>query len=132
MRTLPKHGKTWMPSDIGSNLRWAGYAALTLVIVGNAVGNVLLKLGADAADDRKILFGLFGWQTFLGMACFGFGLLLYAWALKQFDLHAAQAIISLQYVLAILLASWFLGEHISLAKWAGIGLIAIGLYIVAR
>lgn len=115
-----------------SHVRWLGYAALGLVVAGNAIGNVLLKMGAGVSDTRQMLFGIVPWQTILGMGCFGFGLLAYAWALKQFDLHAAQIIVSLQYVLAIFLATWLLGEHVSASKWLGIGLIAVGLYICTR
>lgn len=121
-----------MQLDPSMNVRVLGYLALALVVIGNAAGNVLLKLGAGVNDSRQMLFGLVAWQTLLGMACFGFGLLAYAWALKQFELHAAQIIVSLQYVLAIFLAMWLLGEHISPAKWAGIALIATGLYLCMR
>lgn len=121
-----------MPLEPSSQLRLLGYLALALVVAGNAAGNVLLKIGAGVSDSRQMLFGLVAWQTLLGMACFGFGLLAYAWALKQFELHAAQIIVSLQYVLAIFLATWLLGEHISAGKWAGIALIAAGLYLCMR
>lgn len=120
-----------MPS-IPADARWLGYAALALVVAGNATGNLLLKLGAGISESRQLLFGLVAWQTLAGMACFGFGLLAYAWALKQFELHMAQIIVSLQYVLAILLAMFVLGEQISGGKWLGIGLIAVGLYICVR
>jgi drug/metabolite transporter (DMT)-like permease len=121
-----------MPWDNVTGLRWLGFAALGLVVVGNAAGNVLLKIGADVVDRQRMLFGIVAWQSVLGMACFGFGLIAYAWALKQFDLHAAQIVVSLQYVLAIFLAVWLLGEQISPSKWLGIGLIAIGLYVCTR
>lgn len=121
-----------MTSELASNARWLGFAALGLVIVGNAVGNLLLKLGANVADGRQLLLGIVAWQTLAGMSCFAFGLIAYAWALKQFDLHAAQIVVSLQYVAAILLAAWILGEHISPTKWLGIALIAAGLFVCTR
>lgn len=119
-------------SEIGSGMRVWGFAALALVIIGNSLGNVLLKLGAGSTDSRQLVFGILPWQSIAGVACFGAGIVSYAWALKQFDLHVAQIVVSLQYVAAIFLATWFLGEHISPEKWLGIGLIALGLFVCTR
>lgn len=111
--------------------RFLGFAALALVIVGNAAGNVLLKLGANPNVSRP-LFGLFAWQTVAGVACFGFGILAYAWALKHMDLHVAQIVVSLQYITVIMLAALLLGEQISLSQWCGMALIAVGLFVCMR
>lgn len=121
-----------MAVDMIGSGRFAGYLALGLVIVGNSIGNLLLKLGANVTDSRQMVLGLLPWQTVAGMSCFAFGLLAYAWALKQFELHAAQVVVSMQYVAAIFLATWILGEQITPMKWLGIGLIALGLFLCAR
>lgn len=109
--------------------RLLGFAALGVVIVGSAMGNLLLKIGAGVRAPDSMIFGLVAWQTLAGIGSFGCGVLAYAWALKQFELHVAQIVISLQYVLAILLASLVLGEHISPMQWSGIALIAVGLFV---
>lgn len=106
--------------------------ALAAVIVLNATGNIFLKLGADDTHQRAAFLGIFNWQTIVGIACFGLGLIAYSLALRRFELHAAQIALSLQYVLAILLAGWLLREHVGLMQWFGIVLIAIGLYICTR
>ncbi|MGA9335820.1 MAG: EamA family transporter [Rudaea sp.] len=119
-------------TDLGAHLsthRALGFAALCVVIVGSATGNLLLKIGAEPRPPGSLIFGLVAWQTIAGIASFGCGVIAYAWALKQFELHVAQIVISLQYVLAILLASTVLGEHISLTQWSGIALIAAGLFV---
>jgi drug/metabolite transporter (DMT)-like permease len=118
--------------DVSAWPRWAGYLALALVILGNAAGNILLKIGANAAKSNNLLFGVLPWQTFAGIACFGLGVLIYSWALGQFELHAAQIVISLQYVVVIGLAAFFLGETISTQTWLGIGFIAVGLLLCSQ
>lgn len=113
------------------NSHYLGILALALVIVGNAAGNVLLKLGAS----NQAAYGLFhfvAWQTIAGVACFGSAIFFYAFALKQFDLHTAQIVVSVQYVVVILLANQLLGEHIGHMQWFGIALIAAGLYFCSR
>ncbi len=112
--------------------RVVGALALALVIAGNAAGNIFLKLGADATRRRPALLGIINWQTVLGVACFAFGIVAYAWALRQFELHTAQIVVSLQYVVVIFLAGWLLREQISTMQWFGIGCIAIGLYFCTR
>lgn len=113
-------------------LRWLGYIALALVILGNAAGNVLLKLGADIAHQRGGALAMLNWQTIAGIGCFAFGILAYAWSLQQFQLHSAQIVVSLQYALVIVLAWLVLGERIAPAQWLGIALICLGIYLCTR
>ncbi|MGA9335499.1 MAG: EamA family transporter [Rudaea sp.] len=114
-----------------NNPRILGLLALTLVIAGNATGNLFLKIGASNQSGSGLILGI-AWQTFAGIACFASGIVFYAWALRQFDLHIAQIIVSLQYVVVILLANLMLGEHISHLQWFGIALIAAGLFFCSR
>lgn len=118
-------------ADSMTGYRVWGWLALGIVIVGNAAGNVLLKLGANSVRERPALLGFINWQTVAGAACFALGLVAYTWALRQFQLHNAQIIVSLQYVVAIWAAGWLLGEHIGMTQWIGIVLIAAGLWICA-
>ena len=111
--------------------RLFGWLALALVIAGNAAGNLFLKLGANSQSSGGIPAG-FAWQSLAGIACFALGVILYACALRQFALHAAQIIVSLQYVVVILLANRLLGEHIAPLQWFGIALIAAGLFFCSR
>ena len=112
--------------------RILGAVALMFVIAGNAAGNIFLKLGANAAKHRPAFMGIINWQTVLGVGCFAFGIVAYAWALRQFELHNAQIVVSIQYVVVILLAGWLLREQISNMQWLGIACIAIGLYFCTR
>jgi drug/metabolite transporter (DMT)-like permease len=112
--------------------RTLGICALGLVILGNAAGNLLLKLGADAARTRVGILGLLNWQTAAGITCFGLAILIYAWVLKHLELHTAQIVVSLQYVAVITLAALLLGERISVTQWFGIALIAVGLFLCTR
>ncbi len=112
--------------------RAAGYLALIGVVLGNAAGNVLLKLGAMDASPRWLVAGRVPWQTLAGIGCFAFGVIAYAWALKRFELHMAQVLVSVQYVATISLATLLLGESISPLKWLGIALIALGIALCLR
>lgn len=114
------------------SVRTLGAVALALVIAGNAAGNIFLKLGAEAAVRRPALLGIINWQTVVGIACFAFGIIAYSLALRQIQLHNAQIVLSLQYVVVIFLAGWLLREHIGAMQWLGIVCIAIGLFFCSR
>jgi drug/metabolite transporter (DMT)-like permease len=108
------------------------YGALLAVVVGNVVGNLFMKLGASSRLDDVRLFGIITLPTVIGLGLFASAVLLYAWALRHVDLHIAQILVSLQFVGAILVASLFFGEVITLQKWLGIGLIFTGLFVCSR
>lgn len=114
------------------SVRSLSAVALAVVIIASATANVLLKIAAQPANRHGALFGMINLQFILGTACFGIGLLAYAWALRHIPLHVAQIALSLQYVLAILLAGWILHEHIGPLQWTGIALITAGLYLCTR
>jgi drug/metabolite transporter (DMT)-like permease len=111
--------------------RLLSFALLAFVILANAAGNVLLKIGANSAASR-LLFGLCSWQTAAGISCFGLSVLAYAWALKHIELHVAQIVVSLQYITVIALSVLLLREQISVAQWWGIALIGLGLVVCTR
>jgi drug/metabolite transporter (DMT)-like permease len=110
--------------------KFAPYVTMLLIVASNVMGTVLIKVGASPPPDRAYLFGLFGWQTAAGIACFGAGVLLYAWVLKYLPLHIAQAVASLQFAGNVLAAAFLLGETITAEKWLGIVFILVGLSIV--
>lgn len=113
------------------NARFYGGIALVLVIALNSFGNLMLKIGADAGPANGPL-GLVAWQTIIGIVLFGCSVLSYAYALKFFPLHIVQLVVCVQYVAVIALAATVLGEPISMSKWFGILLIAVGLYFCSR
>jgi len=111
--------------------RLLGFAMLGFVILANAAGNLLLKIGAADSANRAV-FGTYSWQTIGGVGCFALSVLAYAWALKHIELHVAQIVVSLQYIAVIALSALLLREQISFAQWWGIALIAAGLFVCTR
>ena len=57
-----------------------------------------------------------------------------AWmaAMTKFDLSYAYPLTSLNFVLVLLLSSWWLSEPLTIHKWIGVGLIALGTVIASR
>ena len=57
---------------------------------------------------------------------------MYLTLLSRADVSQLLPMTALDYVVVALLAQWILGEVITPARWAGIGLIAIGVALVSR
>lgn len=104
-----------------------GIAGMVCLTVG---ANLMLKLGAMAPPSGRIVLGLFGWQSVLGLVLFGFGGLIYAFVVRALPLYVAQVFASAQYVAVFLAAGLLQHEAISPVSWLGVLCIAIGILLV--
>lgn len=107
----------------------------------NAAAQLLLKAGTNAVGQfafSKANIIPVGWQLatephiFAGMVCYAISLVVWIMALSRVEVSVAYPMLSVGYVVNALAAWYFFGEAVSLARLAGIGVIIIGVYIVAR
>ncbi len=108
------------------------FAALSAVIIANVLGNIFMKLGSSVDAKHAHIFGLFGWQSLLGIGFFASGVIFYGFALKVLPLYMVQAVVILQFVGVVLAAAILFREAIEVHQWIGIVLIIIGLAFVTR
>ncbi len=112
---------------------------LALTVVGcNAGGNYFLSLGMRSVGET-VSFSPIAYLRAMANAWVMLGIvLLVAWLLSQLsllswaDLTFVLPITASSYVLAALLGAVWLGEHVSLSRWAGILLIFGGVVLVSR
>ena len=107
-----------------------GTAAQLLLKAGtNAVGHFafssenLLPVTWQLATQPHILGGVFA---------YGLSMVLWIMALSRVEVSLAYPMVSIGYVLTALAAWHLLGEHVSLMRLLGIGVIMLGVFIVAR
>jgi drug/metabolite transporter (DMT)-like permease len=105
-------------------------APLLAMILCTVLANLLMKAGADDPPS-PLLLGYLSWRTVCGLAAFGCAGLFYARVLRFLPLNVAQSYGAAQFIAVILASKLVLGEHIPLARWAGISLIAAGMIVVA-
>jgi drug/metabolite transporter (DMT)-like permease len=115
---------------------------MLMAITAGAVGDIFLTQGMKATGDisamsfRQIigtaLGALTNWRLILGTAMqavyFGLWLAVLSWE----DLSVALPMQALSYLVVAFMAQWFLGEHVSGMRWAGISLICAGVALVTR
>ncbi len=103
---------------------------LFCMISFTVVANLILKQGAMVPASERVLFGVMGWKSFVGLVAFGCAGLIYAVVLRWLPLNVAQSIASIQFVAVILASAVILSEPIPPMRWLGIVLIALGVLLV--
>lgn len=86
-------------------------------------GANLIPVGWQLATQPLILGGIFA---------YGLSLIVWIMALSRVPVSVAYPLVSIGYVLTAIAAWHFLGESVSVMRIAGIGVIILGVVIVAR
>ena len=103
---------------------------ISVAVVLGTDGQLFLKAGTNAAPMG---FGLALEPRILaGIACYVVGLVVWILALSKTPVSIAYPMVSLGFALNALLAWWLLGEAVTPMRMAGIGVIIVGVYLVAR
>ncbi len=118
--------------------------SFSLILTGvmlNAVAQLALKasvkdmgaIGLGITSSVPALFKL-AFEPFLwaGLFCYGFSVIIWILALSRVDVSIAYPMLSLGYVVNAIAAWQLFGEVMSPARVVGIGVILIGVYILAR
>jgi multidrug transporter EmrE-like cation transporter len=117
---------------------------LVLILTGvllNAVAQLLLKAGAraisgiefHAANAAAIASRLvLNAPIIAGLACYAVSVVVWVLALSRVDVSIAYPMLSIGYVVNAIAAAWLFGEPVGALRIAGIGVIIIGVWMVAR
>jgi len=116
---------------------------LAIVLTGvllNAAAQLLLKAGAGSVGPIGGLGALRSAAPALalhpavlgGLTCYAVSVVVWIVALSRVDVSIAYPMLSVGYVVNALLAMWLFGEAVTLQRWIGIGVILVGVTLVAR
>jgi len=118
------------------------FAFIITGVLLNAVAQLLLKAGTNALGGAIHLTMDNWFQTGLkvatqlpilgGLACYVVSLVVWIIGLSRTDVTIAYPMLSLGYVVSALGAWLFLGETVTLQRLAAIGVIMIGVVLLAR
>jgi drug/metabolite transporter (DMT)-like permease len=111
------------------------------VVLGGA-GHVMLSKGIRPVGDLTeapsgrlagmVARALSSPWLLVGVALQAVFFFVYLALLSRADVSQLLPMTALDYIVVALLAQWFLGEVITPARWAGIGLIVVGVALVSR
>jgi uncharacterized membrane protein len=107
---------------------WAIILVVCATVIGS-FGPILLKK-ASAKKLSKLSSLMSNYHLFVGVSFYAVGTLLFIPALKGGDLSVLYPLVSLTYIWVSILSVKFLGEKMNKFKWAGIGLIIVGVAFI--
>jgi multidrug transporter EmrE-like cation transporter len=117
------------------------FSLLMLGVLLNATAQLLLKAGTNAVGQFEFSAGnilpvgmklAFEPHIMGGMLCYVISLVVWIMGLSRVEVSIAYPMLSIGYVLNAIAAWYLFGEAVSVTRLTGIGIIIIGVYIVAR
>lgn len=117
------------------------FALILAGVLLNAAAQLLLKAGTNAVGhfefhmDNVLPVGAklaFEPHILAGMACYGISLVVWIMALSRVPVSIAYPMLSIGYVANAVVAYFWLGEAVTPTRMLGIGIIVLGVYVVAR
>lgn len=119
-------------------------SAFALILAGvllNAVAQLALKAGVSELGVIGLEAGQ-AWPVatqllrepwlWLGLGCYGISVIVWILALSRVEVSIAYPMLSIGYVVNALAAWALFGESLSAGKLTGIGIIIVGVYVLAR
>ena len=117
------------------------FALILTGVLLNAIAQLLLKAGAASltgvelrASNALLIAGrlVANVPILAGLTCYVLSVVVWILALSRVEVSVAYPMLSIGYVVNALAAWWLFGENLSGARLAGIGIILLGVWLVAR
>lgn len=104
-------------------------AQLALKASVNNTGEIDLALSGSASTALRLAAEPWLW---VGLFCYGISVIVWILALSRVDVSIAYPMLSIGYIVNAIAAWALFGEVMSMGRVAGIGIIIVGVYVLAR
>jgi multidrug transporter EmrE-like cation transporter len=130
-----------MTQSIGHSMTWAAFALVMTGVLLNAIAQLALKAsvsdtGVINLDLHSLLSSAGSLVTnlwlWVGLICYAISVVVWILALSRVDVSIAYPMLSIGYILNAVAASHLFNEPMGVGKVIGIGVIILGVYILAR
>ena len=113
---------------------------ILIPVTAAAIGQMILKVGMNQVGAVKFGDGFMNGTIKMftnpyvlgGLAFFGANAFLWLIVLSREKLSFAYPMVAFAYVLTVLLSKFVLHEDVPLLRWGGLGVIIIGILLIAR
>jgi drug/metabolite transporter (DMT)-like permease len=112
--------------------RWTVLGGVLFSVLLNAIGQLLFKAARVAQPDASVLRLFLHPETWGGFVIYGVSAVCWLWVLARAQLSLAYPILSLTFPIVLGLSAFLFAEAISPLRWAGVGVIVIGVSLLAR
>lgn len=110
----------------------AALGGVLLSVALNAAGQILFKAARVAEPDASLISLFLKPETWVGLVLYGLSAVSWLWVLSRAQLSFAYPILSLTYPIVVGLSAVVFGEAVSAVRWAGVGVIVVGVSLLAR
>jgi multidrug transporter EmrE-like cation transporter len=130
-----------MTESLGQGMTWGAFSLVMTGVLLNAVAQLALKASVSDTGiiqlDMQSLFTTAGGLVsnlwlWLGLLCYAVSVVVWLLALSRVDVSIAYPMLSVGYVVNAIAAWQLFGEPMNIGKVAGIGIIIVGVYVLAR
>jgi multidrug transporter EmrE-like cation transporter len=122
-------------------MTWAAFGLVMTGVLLNAVAQLALK--ASVTDTGIIQFDMQSLMSsagslmtnlwlWVGLICYAVSVVVWILALSRVDVSIAYPMLSIGYIVNAIAASHLFNEPLGLGKVVGIGIIIVGVYVLAR
>jgi multidrug transporter EmrE-like cation transporter len=130
-----------MTQSLGHSMTWAAFTLVMTGVLLNAIAQLALKASVSdtgiinldvpslLASAGSLATNLWLW---LGLICYAVSVVVWILALSRVDVSIAYPMLSVGYILNAVAASYLFDEPLGIGKVVGIGVIILGVYILAR
>ena len=115
------------------------FGVILLAVALNGIAQLLLKAGTQALNAQGLagsvaMLMAAAFQPFIlaGLACYVISFGVWILALAKVPVSIAYPMLSIGYLFNALAAWWLFGEALTLPKLLGLGLILLGVVVLAR
>ena len=112
--------------------RWTMLGGILLSVALNAAGQICFKAARMAQPDASVLALFLHPETWGGLLIYGLSAVCWLWVLARVQLSLAYPILSLTFPIVLGLSAVFFAETITPLRWAGVGVIVVGVSLLAR
>ena len=130
-----------MTESIGHSMTWAAFALVLTGVLLNAIAQLALKAsvsdtGIISLDMQSLLTSAGSLASnlwlWLGLICYPISVVVWIVALSRVDVSIAYPMLSIGYIVNAVAAWHLFDEPMNLGKVVGIGIIIVGVYVLAR
>jgi len=130
-----------MTESITGGLSWTAFSLIITGVMLNAIAQLALKAsviqsGVIQLDFTSLIGALNSlagnaW-LWLGLLCYAVSVVVWILALSRVDVSIAYPMLSIGYAVNAIAAWQLFDEQLSLGRVLGIGIIIVGVYVLAR
>ena len=130
-----------MTQSISQSMTWGAFALIMTGVLLNAIAQLALKAsvsdtGVISLDMQSLLSSagtlISNLWLWVGLICYAISVVVWILALSRVDVSIAYPMLSIGYILNAVAASHLFNEPMGVGKVIGIGVIILGVYILAR